>query len=371
MAPKRILFLTEGQVGDSLVLTPAIRAVKRSFPSCFVSVLVVERYTLPEETLPDFSDLTADVEQRERRVLGTNPNVDELLIVARNRLRSLRGFKRAAAELAIVQSIRKRKFDTIVCTWPEDRFSLWAILSGAAIRVGQRKTGLHFLLTHKPSIEKADCGILDYYCELVRQIGATIESKETEYLLPESSRRATAETLQAQGIAQNERFVAVHPGATADYKIWPPERFAALIDHLMHDQKIRVVLCQGPLDQAIIDEILKCVRSRPIRVVGDTAAVIQRAALCVSNDSGPRHISVALGKASLAFFRQSQEKEWGVYDDTATRISIRGREQCAACPPGVCKDLVPDGERYGAYCMRMISVEEAIVSVRKVLAELG
>jgi heptosyltransferase-2 len=184
--PQRVLFLTEGQVGDSLVLTPALRAVKQTFPSCFVAVLVVERYTPLEDDLPEVSVLVA-TPQRAHRVLGLNPHVDELLIVARNRLRALRGIERLRAELAIVRSIRRFRFDTVISTWPADRFSLWAFLSGAPRRVGQRNTNFHFLLTHTPEIEKADRGILEYYCDLARATGARIESLETELTISPSN----------------------------------------------------------------------------------------------------------------------------------------------------------------------------------------
>jgi heptosyltransferase-2 len=249
--PQRVLFLTEGQVGDSLVLTPALRAVKQTFPSCFVAVLVVERYTPLEDDLPELSILVATPRQRAHRVLGLNPHVDELLIVARNRLRALRGIERLRAELAIVRSIRRFRFDTVISTWPADRFSLWAFLSGAPRRVGQRNTNFHFLLTHTPEIEKADRGILEYYCDLARAIGARIESLETELTISPSERQRAREFLLGHGIGDNQPFVVVLPGATADYKIFPPERFATIIDYVTIARNIPVVLCEGPLDNAI------------------------------------------------------------------------------------------------------------------------
>lgn len=369
-SPHRVLFLTEGQVGDSLVLTPALRAVKRTFPSCFVAVLVVERYTPLDDDVPAFGVLKATPEQRARRVLGSNPHVDEFLIVSRNRLRALRGVKRMAAELAIVRTIRRFRFDTVISTWPEDRFSLWAFLSGASQRVGQRNTAFHFLLTHAPKIEKADRGILEYYCALAEEIGARIESRETELNVAEPDRQRARAFLQKHGIGDSQPFVVVQPGATADYKIWPPERFAAIIDYVMFERNIPVVLCEGPLDHAIAEEIVRRVARVPTRFAGDAAALIEAARLCISNDSGPRHIAVAVQTPSLAFFRIAQEKEWGVYADGPTRVSLRTAGKCSACPADKCNDLVPAGERYGTYCMRMISLEVARATVRDMLARL-
>jgi heptosyltransferase-2 len=364
------LFLTEGQVGDSLVLTPALRAVKQTFPSCFVAVLVVERYTPLEDDLPELSILVATPRQRAHRVLGLNPHVDELLIVARNRLRALRGIERLRAELAIVRSIRRFRFDTVISTWPADRFSLWAFLSGAPRRVGQRNTNFHFLLTHTPEIEKADRGILEYYCDLARAIGARIESLETELTISPSERQRAREFLLGHGIGDNQPFVVVLPGATADYKIFPPERFATIIDYVTIARNIPVVLCEGPLDNAIVEEIVRRVERAPIRFVGNASALIEASRLCISNDSGPRHIAVALRTPSLAFFRLAQ-KEWDVYQDGLTRVSLRTAGTCSACPAHKCDDITPLGERYGTHCMRMISTDAALAALRDMLGRLG
>jgi heptosyltransferase-2 len=368
--PQRVLFLTEGQVGDSLVLTPALRAVKQTFPSCFVAVLVVERYTPLKDDLPELSVLVAAPQQRARRVLGLNPHVDELLIVARNRLRALRGIERLRAELAIVRSIRRFRFDTVISTWPADRFSLWAFLSGAPRRIGQRNTNFHFLLTHTPEIEKADRGILEYYCDLARATGARMESLETELTISPSERQRAREFLLGHGIGDNQPFVVVLPGATADYKIFPPERFATIIDYVTIARNIPVVLCEGPLDNAIVEEIVRRVERAPIRFVGNASALIEASRLCISNDSGPRHIAVALRTPSLAFFRLAQ-KEWDVYQDGPTRVSLRTAGACSACPVHKCDDITPLGERYGTHCMRMISTDAALAALRDMLGRLG
>jgi len=367
---RRMLFLVEGQIGDSLVLTPVIRAVKRTFPSARVTVLVVERYTSPGEDVPPFSVLTASAEQRERRVLGTNPHIDELLVVSRNRLRALRGIRRLAAEIAVVKALRRRRFDTAVVTWSEDRFSLWAFLSGARIRVGQRKGGVHLLLTHRPTIDRVRGGVLRYCCDLVRELGVAVESEETEYVVPESERRLVGEVLRAHGIRHDEFFAVVHAGATADYKIWPPERFAAVVDHLILQRGITIVVCEGPLDRAVTSEVFRHAKSQPIRVKGMIAGLLERAGLCISNDSGPRHIAVALKTPSMAFARQFHDREWGVYAKTPTRMLLQASGSCPACADGRCRDLTPTGERYGAHCMRMISTEQALEVVDRMLGVL-
>jgi ADP-heptose:LPS heptosyltransferase len=374
IARHRILFLAEGQLGDLLLLTPALQAAKESFPDSSISVLVVNRRNADESKEHPFSNLAASPFERESSVLSTNTNVDELLVLSRQALRALHGIARIKAEISIIGYLRRKKFDTVICTFPEDRFAQWAFASGARIRVGQRKQGLHWLLTHKPNIEKSERGVLEYYCNLVRTIGANVTSNKTEYVIPESSLQWTKELFHSKSIASTEKVVAIHPGASTEFTIWPPENFAAVIDHLTNNLDAKVLLVGGRGDQPATDAIKQHLHSSILEIetssrVGDLAAVLQRCTLCMSNDSGPRHLAIAVGTPSLAFFRQHNEiwKEFNVYQESNRIASLRSTGQCPVCPPGVCLDKVPQGERFGTHCLHMITVADVVRRVEEML----
>lgn len=369
--PHHILFLAEGQLGDLLLLTPALRAVKESFPASFVSVLVVERYAHPAKPHP-FDNLTASASERERSVLATNPHVDELLVVDRQALRRQRGLARLKAERTVIKFIREKQFDTVVCTFPEDRFVQWAFAAGAKNRIGQRKQPLHWLLTHKLESEKTDCGVLEYYCDLVRLMGARVHMTRTEYIIPEVSHLWAASFLHNAGVQPSDRVVAVHPGATGDYKIWPPERYAELIDRLS-TRGVKVLLTSGEQDRDVTIAIKAALRSHVVHVttqgnVGHLAAILRHAHLCISNDSGPRHLAIAIGTPSLALFRHHHDREWDVYEHNERIAVMKGDQPCPACPAGVCRDLIPPGERFGSHCIRQIRVDDVLRRVDEMLS---
>lgn len=368
MNPDRVLLIAEGQLGDLLLLTPALRAIKRTYPLAIVSVLVVERRPsiIPaarsEEGLPQllFSDKST--------ALSGNANVDAMYVLDRSALRSRVGFQRIRAELEVIRFLRSKKFDTVICTFPEDRFVAWAFLSGAAVRIGQKEQPLSWLLSSTPDIRKDSRGVLEYYCDLVGALGAKVESTRTECFVPVSSARRMDEALAGLNIDRTKDLVAVHPGATGDYKIWPPERFAALIDHLQRHCSVQVVLCGGALDKPVLDAIEQRLQKRVAVVdtsfsIGDLAAVLQRSLLCVSNDSGPRHLAVAVGTPTLALFRQFHEREWKIYPESPTCVTLVGLGQCPVCPAGACLDRVPEGEQYGSYCLRMVSLDSAVEQI--------
>ncbi len=368
MTPRRILFIAEGQLGDLLLLTPALRAARTSFPAATISVMLVERRGSPVASPPLRGPLAADA----GTALSTNPNVDRLFVLRRHVLRAMRGVARLRAEFAVVRFVRREKFDTVICTFPEDRFVLYAYASGAPVRVGQKGQPLGWLLTVTPATTKGRRGVREYYCDLARAIGATVASDRTEFAVPESARRWADRTLRDAGVRKDDRLVLVHPGATGDYKIWPPARFAQLLDKVARLRGVRPVLCAGPMDAPVVRAIRGELGREPL--VLDTggdlarlAALMERSRLCITNDSGPRHLAVALGAPSLAFFRQHHGREWKVYPDSQFCVTLTGHGQCGLCPDGVCFDRVPPPDHFGSSCLRLIGVDEAYAAVTSML----
>jgi ADP-heptose:LPS heptosyltransferase len=376
IAPERILFITEGGLGDQVALSPALRAVKESFPNTFVAVFATYRRPTDLSKEDPFSNLHPSPAETANSVFATNPHVDELYVLNRYAFKSLPLLARMKAEWSVVTFLRRKKFDTVISTFPhKERFILWGLASGAAYRVGARNQGLRWLLTHAPDIEKTRGGVIQYYCDLVRALGVSVRSTLTEYVVPESSRRWAEERLRQIGVEGGEKFVAVHPGASGLYKAWPPDRYAALIEHIQERWKTRVVMVKGEMDERMVAAIRQHLRMRVDEVdcsgsIGNLGAVLQRSALCISNDSGPRHLAVAVGTPSLAFFRRHHDREWDVYGDVPGCATLKSTERCPACPPEKCYDRIPEGEQYGAYCLRVVSLDRAKQQVDAMLQSL-
>lgn len=367
MASTRVLFITEGQLGDLLLLTPALRGLRRTFPSAHIAILVLNRQP---HGRPSGSSL---VQSKVETPLSTNPHVDEVYVVDRHSLRARRGLERVRAEVEIVRFLRKKRFNAVICTFPEDHFVLWAYASGAKIRVGQKGQTFDRLLTHALPIQKSEKGVREYYCNMVRALGVRIESLTTEYPITASAYGWASDFLRRTDL-DSSRIVAVHPGASGDYKVWPPERYAELIDQLQGVPGVRVLLCCGPQDGKIISGIrgrlkTEIVQANP-ETVGQLAALLKKSALCICNDSGPRHLAVAVGTPSISLFRQHHSREWKVYPDTPTCMVLQSREKCPACPAGVCLDRTPGGKRYGSHCLWSLSTESVVRKVVDLLASL-
>jgi ADP-heptose:LPS heptosyltransferase len=368
VSPHNILVLAEGQLGDLLLLTPALRAIKNGLPGSVTTVLILQRRGLRRES--NAGGVLEGDPRGTAAVLLSNPHVDRVYEVDRHSLKSLKGLHRLRGETEMVRWLRLQKFDAVVCTFPEDRFAMLAYLSGAGVRVGQRKQNLHLLLTVKPDIQKQEQGVLSYYCSLAMALGARVEAVETEFTVSNENSRWAWECIDLQ-CGNGMKPVLVHPGASGDYKIWPPERFAALIDRLA-ELDIPVVLCGGEGDRMILQEVRTRLQ-RPVPVVmtdgniGRLGALLARSSLVVSNDSGPRHLAIAVGARTLTLFRKHHDREWNVYPDTPACRILRGAGTCPSCPQEECIDKTPEGRQFGSHCMRMISVDDALAAVREML----
>jgi ADP-heptose:LPS heptosyltransferase len=366
-SPRRVLIIAEGQLGDLVLLTPAVRALRESFPEVRTTALVVQRRRYGSS-----GNLLVSVNARSGTAAVLMPYVDEIFEVDRTLLRALGVVPRLLAELSLLRMIRRIRCDTVLCTFPQDRFVLWAFLSGARRRVGQKAQPLRFLLTHRPAIRKEEVGVLRYYGILAEAAGAAPRSLRTEVSISEEHRRRAAAELAARGLPTGHPLLAIHPGASGGFNVWPPERFAALADGVRDGDLADVILCGSPYDRETVGAVIQSLR-RPAPVIefGDDvielAALLERCRVVVTNNSGPWHLAQAAGAATVVFISHFRAGAWHVYRDNPGCVVLEGMGGCPVCPEGVCRDIVPSGERFGTVCLRMIGVEEALAAVRRLL----
>ncbi len=363
---RRICLIAEGQLGDLLILSPALRALKESFPSASLTVLVLQRRSYGGSSSAAGPVLSEDAQGGTAAVLRSDPHVAHVAEIDRGALRALGGLRRVRAELSVIRWLRRGRFDTVVCTFPQDRFYLWAFLSGARVRVGEEGKSFSPLLSHRIRKKKSDGGVLAYYCALAEAAGATVRSQRTSVVISPAHSERAASRWRSLGLPEEKPVVAVHPGASGGYRIWPPGNYAALIDHLQR-RGIPVILTGSSFDSEVLAEVnRRCDNPPPLAItpdVLDLAALLQKCALCVSNNSGPRHLAVAAGVRSLALIPRFDDVEWKIYADETEAGTMQSREECPACPPTACLNAPPAGERYGSVCMRALTVEEVAARV--------
>ena len=318
---ERILIVMPSWVGDAVMATPALRAIRARFPAARISLLI----------RPSIRDVVAD-----------GPWFDDLLEWPPDRP----GWRRLMDLWAAAQRIRRGRFHRAVLLPNSFRAALAVWLGGVPRRLGYDRDGRGFLLTDR-LLPKRDgrkfalVSTVHYYNELAIRLGC--EPPGERFVLGVSP--ADAATVQARlhgwQVADHHPLVVINPGVSfGPSKLWPPERFAAVADRLVNEFDARVVVTCGPGEEALAWRIHDAmahpplVVDRPRGTLGQLKALIRRCDLLLTNDTGPRHFAKAFGRPVVTVFG-STFPEWTHTDYPPERI-VRVPVDCGPCQLKVC-----------------------------------
>ena len=304
---KKILVINTKYLGDLIVCTPALRALRKSFPDASISILVREEY---------------------KTVLAGNPNIDEILSFDFS-WKKITGVARLKAEFDFVKFFREKKFDAVISLQSGDRYTEWSFLSGASIRVAPKKQSMSFLLTEKVEVYEDTISYLDYYLKIVGAFGASEDGKETEFYLDSKFSAWYSEFNSKNEIFGNDILVGIHPGASEPSKMWHFEKYIMLIDRFFSNDKIKIIMFAGPAEKMIMKSYSNYFGKRVI--FADTSEDIQQLAwlisecrLFIANDSGARHIAAALNIPTITLFPEDKISCWKFYNEDDDQHFIIG-----------------------------------------------
>ncbi|MCX5701866.1 MAG: lipopolysaccharide heptosyltransferase II [Candidatus Omnitrophica bacterium] len=338
---RRILIVRTDRIGDVLLSTPVIKALRDSYPRAYISMMV--------------STYAKDI-------VEGNPYLDEVITYDKDiRHRSW------LASIKFAQSLKKKRFDLAVILHPTNRAHIITFFAGIPKRIGyDRKSG--FLLTDRIKHEKqfGEKHELEYSLDLVRYLG--IEPKDKNLFMPinPESERWVEELFEKEGIEKKAKLLAIHPGASCPSKIWPNERFSEVADRLIDRYSFKVLLIAGPKDIIKAERVLKNMRGNAINLAGkisvsQLASVLKRCALFISNDSGPVHIASAVGTPVISIFGRNQKglspKRWG---PVGSKDRVLHKEVgCISCLAHNCvKEFA---------CLKAITVEDVVDAAESIL----
>jgi heptosyltransferase-2/heptosyltransferase-3 len=181
---------------------------------------------------------------------------------------------------------------------------------------------------------------------------------------------ATARTLlEQQGVGQ-QRYLVVHAGSGSPLKAWPAHRWATAADALRERLGAAVVLTGGHAEIGLVREVAAHMRRPAALLAGDVelgtlAAVLQRAELVLGADSGPLHLASALGTRTVRLYGPTDPARFGPWGSEHCSSVVRIQLPCSPCG-----NLVdpPCGARATPACMRGISVDQ-VLSAQRLLSD--
>lgn len=235
--------------------------------------------------------------------------------------------------------------------------------TGAPRRIGLGRTkepnGL-FMTERAPL--PLDKHVINRYLSLLRPLGITTEDYHMTLCIPPAAVQYAEEFLARRGVAPEDKVIVLVPATTWPAKNWPLEYFAAVIDGLK--DKGHLIMCGGPGDRNRAADIAAMTKTAVINAVGKTSllemgALLARANVVVTGDTGPLHMAVALGTPTVSIFGPTAANMYGPLHPG--HIVLEGQMECRACHKRVCP-------RQDARCMQAVSPRDVIDAVMRQLS---
>ncbi|MBL7151183.1 MAG: lipopolysaccharide heptosyltransferase II [Candidatus Omnitrophica bacterium] len=292
---KRILVVRTDRIGDVLLSTPVIKALREAYPDAYIAMMV-SAYA--------------------RDIAEGNPWLDEVIIYDKDARH-----KGWFGSLKFACSLKKRKFDLALILHPTNRVHLVTFFAAIPRRIGyDRKLGM--LLTDRIKHRKqfGEKHELEYNFDLLKALGIRPAAKDLFMPIKPESEEWAKEILRESGIKEEDQILIIHPGASCPSKIWPNERFAEVADRLVQEYKFKVLIIAGPKDIARAQVVIKKMKTPALNLAGRSsvsqlASILKKCRLFISNDSGPVHIASAVGTPVISIFGRSQAglspRRWG------------------------------------------------------------
>lgn len=336
-------------VGDAIMATPALRALRRHFAS---------------------SRITHVGRQDALDVLAGAQLANAAVVERSARRPKLRNF------LATVRRLRQDRFDFGVLLPNSLRSALLARLGGIRSLAGYDRDGRGLLLTTKLPVPRDEAGrrvpvpTIDYYARLAEALGARCASRRMELAVAEAD-AAAADRLLAEGGRRPDRpLVMLNPGASfGPSKLWPAERYAAVGDALAARRGAEVIVNASPAERAVARAVGGSMRTAPLVNMADAAgtigllkALVSRCDLLITNDTGARHFGAAFGVAVVTIFG-STDPVWAQIDYEHETI-LRAEVACSPCQRKVCPN--PPGPTR-QQCMKAITAEMVLAAAEALL----
>ncbi len=279
----QIAFVTKNWLGDILMQTPAIHALRKNFPE---------------------AEIVGFVPERCHEVLRNNPDIDRL--VPFHEKENLRGIFR---QLKFIKEMRQNRIDRVYFFSRSFSRAMLFALSGIDQRIGYATKSRNWLLTDAVPEPLGPRHQSDYFLELLRKSGLSVVDKvhSTRFYPSAEDRTSAHELINVHGISR-DNYIVVHVGANWAPKRWSPQFHGELSDYLYHRYGAHVVFSGSPDDSVLAQSILLAVKkAKTFDVTGQTnfgtlAALFEGARLVISADSGPMHLAASVGSPLLALF---------------------------------------------------------------------
>ena len=331
--PRRILILQLQQLGDSVVFSPTLRAIRERFPDAELDLL----------TSPIASQLYAKSPYPSR-------------IFRADRWGTREHGTRLLPLVPLIRKLRARRYDWVIAdaTQHSFKYSLIAFAIGAPVRIGFDVDSRGRLFTHRLALP-SDAPLALCNLAIACVVGANAQPRPEEISFDAEDTSRIDALLRERGIAQETRVVLIHPGSNWQSKLWYADRFAKVADAVAMRSHCCIVFVGTAGETVEVEATRSAMHADSVSLVGATsltelAALCARASLFIGTDSGPRNVAGAVGTRTVVVVSaQEDTSRWFGY--RAGELAVRASARCIGCYYSRCAHRL---------CMRAISENDVI-----------
>ena len=277
---ERILIIRLAPLGETILTTPVIRALRQHFREAHIAYMVA----------PTREDL-----------VSANPHLNEVLTYQ-------------ASVPKLIYQMARRKFQMAVILQPTFRLVLHTFIARIPFRIGfETNAGGKKLLSLAVQNNTAQHET-QRYLDVVRVLGVEVVDDEPEVFVDAAGNAWVSNFLENQNLDDGKPIIGLNPGAATVYRRWQASNFAVLGDLLHETYNAHIVITTGPREIELAAQLAEQMSHSPVIVDQATpmqlAALLQRCNLYISNDTGPMHLSTAVKTPTIALFGASNLIQW-------------------------------------------------------------
>jgi predicted lipopolysaccharide heptosyltransferase III len=330
---RRILVIRLRSIGDTVLSTPSLIALRRFLPEARIDILL-EDWVAP--------------------LLENFDAVDNVIVVGKSEFDRLKTAWR----------LRRNNYDVVLNLHGGTTSTLLARATGATHRIGYENYQYSSLYTHRLSSssdfwKREKTHSAEQQLALLGSAGVAVGDRlRTRLDISPSARRSISARFDT-----SKKYALLHPASLFATKEWAAEKFAQIVKHLS-DRGLATVAVAQRNERPVLDELQKFSLYR-IDVFDDLTlpqitALAASAELFVGNDSGIAHIAAAVNTPTVVIFGSSNRDHWRPWTDAPNEI-VYNPFDCQPCPGYECKV-------YGEpRCILSVSSEQVIAAVDRVL----
>jgi lipopolysaccharide heptosyltransferase II len=347
---KNILCIRLDTIGDVIMTTPAMRALKQVHPNRRITLMTSSAGAAVAPLIPELDGL---IVYDSPWLKATAPRTD------------------SRPEYEMAERLRNCQFDAAVIFTVYSQSPLpsafLCYLAGIPLRLAHCHENPYQLLTDwikDPEPEQFTRHEVQRQLDLVAAIGAHATDPQMRLYVPPPAQQRVLGLLHELGIDRSRPWLVIHPGATAISRRYPPESFAIVARTLIKDLGMQVVFTGTGAERELVDLIQSQIEQPSHSLVdrldlSELTALLSLAPILISNNTGPVHIAAAIGTpvVDLYALTNPQHTPWGV----PNRVLFHD-VPCRNCYKSIC----PEGHYH---CLRLVPPAAVVQATCELLSE--